>query len=363
MISKVKMMRGRQDTLDSRFSAMKQENEALWREIAVLRQKHMKQQQIVNKLIQFLVTIVQPQRTGLSGMGEKRRYQLMINDTPQAAKMRRTNNSKGGPIIRDISEDLLDDVVQEEAELMNEMEPEVQSPGGINAQNMNISEDEYTLEDAINNECDYYFTSSPDGPQIYRAGAPSDDSAGPNVGNIDENSDDFNVFDETENILATPRVKQEIARNVKQIINNNTGKQNQSARLTAYKQGKSLLKRQAAKRLNNNRKEGKNAFTSSVNEPQQQSNIQTQQEMQAQQSNLNSEMINNLCGGKSIAEKTMYEVEGEDEEVETDKNVSLPYIKCEKNLYTNQEDFLSTEIPNELFEDDSNNHVSRFFLK
>lgn len=84
VLSEVKNMRGRQESLDTRFSAMKQENEALWREVAILRQKHMKQQQIVNKLIQFLVTIVQPQRGGLNtGIG-KRRCQLMINDAPQS---------------------------------------------------------------------------------------------------------------------------------------------------------------------------------------------------------------------------------------------------------------------------------------
>lgn len=44
-------MKGRQESLDARFSAMKQENKALWREVAVLRQKHLKQQQIVNKVI------------------------------------------------------------------------------------------------------------------------------------------------------------------------------------------------------------------------------------------------------------------------------------------------------------------------
>jgi heat shock transcription factor 1 len=84
VLNEVKNMRGRQDSLDTRFSAMKTENEALWREVAILRQKHMKQQQIVNKLIQFLVTLVQPQRSGLgSGIG-KRRYQLMINDAPKS---------------------------------------------------------------------------------------------------------------------------------------------------------------------------------------------------------------------------------------------------------------------------------------
>lgn len=50
VLSEVKNMRGRQESLDTRFSAMKQENEALWREVAILRQKHMKQQQIVNKV-------------------------------------------------------------------------------------------------------------------------------------------------------------------------------------------------------------------------------------------------------------------------------------------------------------------------
>lgn len=46
-------MKGRQDSVDSQLSAMKRENEVLWREVAILRQKHIKQQQIVNKVIHF----------------------------------------------------------------------------------------------------------------------------------------------------------------------------------------------------------------------------------------------------------------------------------------------------------------------
>lgn len=79
MLTEVRSMRGRQEHLDTRLGAMKRENEALWRELAVLRQKHMKQQQIVNKLIHFLVTLVQPTRGG--GLSVKRRYPLMIDDT------------------------------------------------------------------------------------------------------------------------------------------------------------------------------------------------------------------------------------------------------------------------------------------
>ncbi|KAI5752490.1 hypothetical protein M8J77_017406 [Diaphorina citri] len=47
----VKNMKGRQESFDNKLSSMKQENEALWRELSILRQKHMKQQQIVNKVL------------------------------------------------------------------------------------------------------------------------------------------------------------------------------------------------------------------------------------------------------------------------------------------------------------------------
>lgn len=50
VLADVKSMKGRQDSLDSQLNAMKRENEVLWREVAILRQKHMKQQQIVNKV-------------------------------------------------------------------------------------------------------------------------------------------------------------------------------------------------------------------------------------------------------------------------------------------------------------------------
>ncbi|XP_022118829.1 heat shock factor protein isoform X7 [Pieris rapae] len=82
VLADVKQMKGKQESLDAKFSAMKQENEALWREVAILRQKHIKQQQIVNNLIQFLMSLVQPARApAASGnnVGVKRPYQLMIN--------------------------------------------------------------------------------------------------------------------------------------------------------------------------------------------------------------------------------------------------------------------------------------------
>lgn len=80
-------MKGRQEHVDSKLGAMKHENEALWRELAMLRQKHIKQQQIVNKLIHFLITLVQPSRGG--GLTVKRRYPLMIDDSNRQRKERK----------------------------------------------------------------------------------------------------------------------------------------------------------------------------------------------------------------------------------------------------------------------------------
>ncbi|XP_035893274.1 probable serine/threonine-protein kinase yakA isoform X7 [Anopheles stephensi] len=130
VLSEVKHMRGRQDTLDSRFQTMKQENEALWREIAILRQKHHKQQQIVNKLIQFLVTIVQPSRSGLGSMGNgsnKRRFQLMINDAPQQAKLKKSDYDDGAT-IEELNEALEEVAYANQQELLNSEIPEVSSP-------------------------------------------------------------------------------------------------------------------------------------------------------------------------------------------------------------------------------------------
>ncbi|NWS50325.1 HSF1 protein, partial [Probosciger aterrimus] len=59
------------------------ENEALWREVASLRQKHAQQQKVVNKLIQFLISLVQSNRI----LGVKRKIPLMLNDSSSAHSM------------------------------------------------------------------------------------------------------------------------------------------------------------------------------------------------------------------------------------------------------------------------------------
>ncbi|XP_037084799.1 heat shock factor protein-like, partial [Pollicipes pollicipes] len=141
LYGEVKTMKGKQDSLDSHLNKMKRENESLWREVLVLRQKHAKQQQIVNKLIQFLVSFVQPGR-GSAGMGLKRKQLPMLEDTLQgepSAKTprlsrtfslddssahldsrRSTANSPGGPVIHEVTDQVFspsDDVVVASSQL------------------------------------------------------------------------------------------------------------------------------------------------------------------------------------------------------------------------------------------------------
>ncbi|KAM9050629.1 heat shock factor protein 1 isoform 3-T3 [Megaptera novaeangliae] len=83
LLSDVQLMKGKQESMDSKLLAMKHENEALWREVASLRQKHAQQQKVVNKLIQFLISLVQSNRI----LGVKRKIPLMLNDGSSAHSM------------------------------------------------------------------------------------------------------------------------------------------------------------------------------------------------------------------------------------------------------------------------------------
>lgn len=95
VLSQVNSVKSRQDTMTVKLESLKLENEVLWREVATLRQMHMKQQQIVNKLIQFLVSVVGNKRSSLSG-GLKRKGPLMLAaaaDSPLPAKIPRDEST------------------------------------------------------------------------------------------------------------------------------------------------------------------------------------------------------------------------------------------------------------------------------
>ncbi|XP_048402553.1 heat shock factor protein 4 isoform X2 [Stegostoma tigrinum] len=73
----MQLMRGHQETMDCRLKDMKHQNEVLWREVVSLRQKHMQQQKVINKLIQFLLSQLQSNH---NTVGLKRKLPLMLDD-------------------------------------------------------------------------------------------------------------------------------------------------------------------------------------------------------------------------------------------------------------------------------------------
>ncbi|RWS12972.1 heat shock factor protein 1-like isoform X1, partial [Dinothrombium tinctorium] len=109
ILMEVQDMKGRQESVDLELSKMQQENAALWREIAILRQKYQKQQQIVEKLIQFLLSMVQ--NRGIVGV-KINKGPLMIHgvndkETSDSAKIK-VIPSTSGPVIHDITDIVTD---------------------------------------------------------------------------------------------------------------------------------------------------------------------------------------------------------------------------------------------------------------
>lgn len=124
MVSEVNQVKSKQDMMNNKLETMKKENEVLWREVASLRQKHMKQTQIVNKLIQFLVHLVGANRVAAAS---KRKMPLMIGNStsPKVARYNKSHipldidsssycvespdsfsnySSSNGPVIHDITD-------------------------------------------------------------------------------------------------------------------------------------------------------------------------------------------------------------------------------------------------------------------
>ncbi|CAH1779833.1 unnamed protein product [Owenia fusiformis] len=124
VLQEVRHMKGKQDTITNKMDGLKRENTQLWREVANLRQKHVKQQQIVNKLIQFLVTMVSAQPQPRNTL--KRRMPLMLEDAPsipKSAKLSKQEDqnlaeldysdlldtSATGPVIKDVTDQSVQD--------------------------------------------------------------------------------------------------------------------------------------------------------------------------------------------------------------------------------------------------------------
>nr|XP_046228642.1 heat shock factor protein 2 [Scatophagus argus] len=82
ILANVQSVHSKQENIDARLATLKRENEALWREISDLRQKHAHQQQLIKKLIHFIVTLVQNNRI----LNLKRKRPVLMNSSGKKPK-------------------------------------------------------------------------------------------------------------------------------------------------------------------------------------------------------------------------------------------------------------------------------------
>ncbi|XP_057679275.1 heat shock factor protein 2 [Corythoichthys intestinalis] len=82
ILASVQSVHSKQENIDVRLATLKRENEAMWTEISDLRQKHAHQQQLIKKLVQFIVTLVQNNHL----LNLKRKRPILMNSNGKKAK-------------------------------------------------------------------------------------------------------------------------------------------------------------------------------------------------------------------------------------------------------------------------------------
>ncbi|XP_048791557.1 heat shock factor protein 2 isoform X2 [Lagopus muta] len=173
IISSAQKVEIKQETIESRLSALKRENESLWREVAELRAKHLKQQQVIRKIVQFIVTLVQnnqlvslkrkrPLLLNTNGPTKSNVFQQIVKepaDNNHHVPLNRTEGLKQREQISDdiIIYDVTEDVADEENTMVDEenapITPETNEDTTSDSSNCSRSPDIVIVED--DNEEEY----------------------------------------------------------------------------------------------------------------------------------------------------------------------------------------------------------------
>lgn len=169
ILSSAAKVQVKQDTIDSRLFSLKRENEALWREISDLRTKHNHQQQVIRKIVQFIVTLVQNNR--LVSLKRKQPILLNTNSTPKSTLFQplvketgddkhhvphRNEGLKRGDLSEDIIiydiTDNMEDEGAEESKTRTEVTPETSDDNTSDSLNDRLSPEIVIVEDDSDNE-------------------------------------------------------------------------------------------------------------------------------------------------------------------------------------------------------------------
>ncbi|XP_038603906.1 heat shock factor protein 3-like isoform X2 [Tachyglossus aculeatus] len=120
VLSEVQGMREQQSSMDAKLANMKRENKALWKEVASLRQKHSQQQQLLSKILQFILSLMRgnyivgvkrnrslPDAAGSPAAKYSRQYIRIPVEGGEAVEMLERGTPNGGDrsgvIIREVT--------------------------------------------------------------------------------------------------------------------------------------------------------------------------------------------------------------------------------------------------------------------
>ncbi|XP_057877758.1 heat shock factor protein 2 isoform X2 [Melospiza georgiana] len=154
----------KQTTIESQLSLLKRENESLWREVSELRAKHLQQQQVIRKIVQFIVTLVQnnqlvslkrkrPLLLNTNGPTKSNVFQKIVKEPTDSSHHVPLNRNEGLKKREQISDDIvIYDVTEDVGEEEHPMADEENLP-------VTPETSEDTTSDSSNCSCSYH---SPD---------------------------------------------------------------------------------------------------------------------------------------------------------------------------------------------------------
>ncbi|XP_069468613.1 heat shock factor protein 3-like isoform X2 [Ambystoma mexicanum] len=85
VLVEVQEMRDEQTNMDAKLDLMRRENKALWKEVSVLRRKHNQQQELLSKILQFILSLMRRNYV----VGVKRKRPLLDASSPNSPKYSR----------------------------------------------------------------------------------------------------------------------------------------------------------------------------------------------------------------------------------------------------------------------------------
>ncbi|XP_076469919.1 heat shock factor protein-like [Babylonia areolata] len=97
VLSEVSQIKNKQDSFNTTMEDLKRENQILWREVIKLTKKYQQQQQIISKIMHFLLSLVNKHGRGMPGISRKR--PLMINAAPEPSNPSEAPPAKKANIV------------------------------------------------------------------------------------------------------------------------------------------------------------------------------------------------------------------------------------------------------------------------